>query len=1410
MPTSTKKPIKVIPGTVKTIPKITPATIIPKKTLEDQLEEIYDEIDIDVDDLPDELLEVYEELEGTYKEKSIQKNWKLWLSMFTPFILPAFIKGVSGQVTLPYDARQSVQSNAPEPKVVVDYAKKYFESRGLELVKTLSKTDCERLKVQLKDNWGKGPDAFKKSFQEDYANTKARLDSIYRTEYVTAQNEGILARSRDAGHKMKQWNAALDERTCPVCGDQLHGTIIPIEEQFSFVLESKNGSEEVVKNAPPAHVNCRCVLTTLDEEDYDEIKEDSAYLDNVTDFIKLNYKCEFNGTDNKCGLENSTTSLTDRYDDKNTDSNVIAGYVRNDNKLVNSILSGDYDLSEKDKNRGLEKIRLLDNIFKDKLLPKKEITYRGISESNIKNLPDNWNKVGNAISPGTFLSTSRSRSEAEGFITGGPNDDSILIKLILPKNTNAINVSDFVPKTSAYAYSFDENEVLVDRNIEFKVVDYRIENSRNMGELHIATWEAIPNEQKENSAYISDAFETIKLNYKCKAGTVDDSNKCAEESKTENKLASNATITKVHRDVPNISWLQNDREYAKERAAKTGRPITGTVTASFEGRLPIEIVKDLPGENNEHTNKDILTDFKAEPIFESIKNEGVKEPITIFVNYEGKAYISEGNHRTHIAYATGQKDIPVEVRYFSGGEFIKGTWNLRNFEKETPEKYIEFENAINNEPKNVPEKEEPTKGNYVRPTDKDVRLRYLKTKYLKKQDSSYLADAFETIKLNYKCKAGTVDDSNKCNTENNSSESKNSSTITLPGLPDDMKLDKNSFGQIHEAIQRNVFNLNVTKIDENNYFLNVSPKNIPENWITHNDDNDRNINKHFDPEFFEIKPLFEGSKITKMARKKDFVDSLEGKEEGHLFRGMSYDEYENIQKSGYIQSKGGYNFDFQEGLTYFSLDKGQASYYASGFAPWQYAPTPDKPAVMVTIKEPSKDRQETDLASGADEVGVRGKVPSSDIVDVYFGYPVAFEDGYLEIRKENGIAVNGSSIQYNPKIRWEKQQKQDSSYLEDVANFIKLNYNCPDSEKNGSGPGSCGGSKPDAKKETLEEYGKRYFKEQKKLDLETDQEYSKIKNSIINKCESIEKGSIGFTSIDNGLQILKKSDNEYVLYSEYGRDYSKGFPGNPSSMQEIKETIDRVMFHRIKAKLEKSDKIAYAKEHTRPSNALPPNSEEEKLLLDNSIQLIENQLESVDTDLFKYFSRSFDVTSMLVQNPKYKFTWKDPMDINSNEKENVIATMDKLISQSTINSPITTYSGISKEYYDKIIKNPNKPFKSITFMSTSRDESIAEGFAEESRKMANNKYLNVQGKKMKPVGDEKYVAEVHLVPGSKAISLEKYYDKHYPYLVFDYAGENRPIAESREIVVNRGTKYKVIGTKKSGNINKVILESVVD
>jgi hypothetical protein len=164
-----------------------------------------------------------------------------------------------------------------------------------------------------------------------------------------------------------------------------------------------------------------------------------------------------------------------------------------------------------------------------------------------------------------------------------------------------------------------------------------------------------------------------------------------------NDVKSSTIISKVHRDIPSISWLKGEREYAASRQMKTGRPIAGTMTSSFMGRLPVSMIKNLPGENKEHLNKEILSDYKAKPIFDSIKNEGVKEPITIFVNYKGDAYISEGNHRVHIADAVGLKDVPVDVRYFAGGELVNGKWNLKNFDKNIDSKYLEMEKVVNEE-----------------------------------------------------------------------------------------------------------------------------------------------------------------------------------------------------------------------------------------------------------------------------------------------------------------------------------------------------------------------------------------------------------------------------------------------------------------------------------------------------------------------------------------------------------------------------------------------------------------------------------------------------------------------------------------------------------------------------------------
>lgn len=286
MPTKTTK-----------IPKVNPKKWSEEEEFIQEWQDMVDAgIQINEDDIPDEMLGVWEEFKEDIKPKIAKKNWALWSAIFTPLILPSFVRGVVGAYELPPDAKKpSTPLPPPKPAQIVDYARQYFQDHGLELCKTLSETDLKQLKQQLIENWGKGEKSFKESFKQDYIDSKARLDTIYRTEYVTAQNEGMLARAKDAGHQFKVWNCPLDERSCPICSD-LHGTTAPMEDEFPGGIMR-----------PPAHPNCRCVITTLSEDDINQenVQEDSSYLDDVATFMKLNYRCEENppGSGNfKCDL----------------------------------------------------------------------------------------------------------------------------------------------------------------------------------------------------------------------------------------------------------------------------------------------------------------------------------------------------------------------------------------------------------------------------------------------------------------------------------------------------------------------------------------------------------------------------------------------------------------------------------------------------------------------------------------------------------------------------------------------------------------------------------------------------------------------------------------------------------------------------------------------------------------------------------------------------------------------------------------------------------------------------------------------------------------------------------------------------------------------------------------------------
>jgi len=243
------------------------------------------------------------------------------------------------------------------------------------------------------------------------------------------------------------------------------------------------------------------------------------------------------------------------------------------------------------------------------------------------------------------------------------------------------------------------------------------------------------------------------MNYKCEFNGTD--NTCpGSSSKSEN-----IKVDSIHRDNPGGDWLRNERAYAKEKFDKSGNAHGGSVTATFEGRLPVKMLANLPGKNNEHTNTNILHDYKAEPIRESIKNEGVKEAVMVWVGFDGTSVIAEGNHRVALANEFGQKDIPVDIRYFAGGELAESDFKLTKFEEETPQKYKDMENIMSeplptkSEPASIPVVDEDVLTKYKEKLGRKKRLATLKAKYGLKTElefnESYLSEVSDFMKLNY-------------------------------------------------------------------------------------------------------------------------------------------------------------------------------------------------------------------------------------------------------------------------------------------------------------------------------------------------------------------------------------------------------------------------------------------------------------------------------------------------------------------------------------------------------------------------------------------------------------------------------------------------------------------------------------
>jgi hypothetical protein len=172
---------------------------------------------------------------------------------------------------------------------------------------------------------------------------------------------------------------------------------------------------------------------------------------------------------------------------------------------------------------------------------------------------------------------------------------------------------------------------------------------------------------------------------------------------------------RFYEDIPNEHWLQGKINYAAQSPKNNfGVPKMSSVTGYFKNPVivPTRWLTDAKGQRGEEKN---VRKNDLEAIRKIIRETG-KFPLTedgkeyvpyIEIGYDGKPWVSEGNHRIMAAIAEGLEYIPVELRYFDGGQRRAGKWDPENV-KEITERQNGIESADINASISPEEKEKST------------------------------------------------------------------------------------------------------------------------------------------------------------------------------------------------------------------------------------------------------------------------------------------------------------------------------------------------------------------------------------------------------------------------------------------------------------------------------------------------------------------------------------------------------------------------------------------------------------------------------------------------------------------------------------------------------------------------------
>jgi len=255
----------------------------------------------------------------------------------------------------------------------------------------------------------------------------------------------------------------------------------------------------------------------------------------------------------------------------------------------------------------------------------------------------------------------------------------------VPTNTASRVMPVYLKASNPYMGEFPE---------KYKNVDnYKKANSDWFDELRAAGYDSwVPRSQQGNLAVMLEGPHQVKSAVG-NDGTFDHPTDITKAEGGEVDAPQGYTPQPpgtLETDNPGGKWLEEQKEYSASRGYRpSGAPMSfGEVTAVWSDRkknemapvyLPVSMLKQIPGVMNEqqnvreHSLSGLVEHMGKIGRLPKFSEESTREyhPF-ITVDQRGMPFVNEGNHRIMAADRLGWKWLPVEVRYFNGGEDVDG------------------------------------------------------------------------------------------------------------------------------------------------------------------------------------------------------------------------------------------------------------------------------------------------------------------------------------------------------------------------------------------------------------------------------------------------------------------------------------------------------------------------------------------------------------------------------------------------------------------------------------------------------------------------------------------------------------------------------------------------------------------